>query len=159
MSPKKILLIVLCLTIAALLSNCAVVDEWRWRRFKELERRCDAVRDDLRNIAGDTWNEGDFHHEINCVLAMTNDGCAVYGFIRTDDEYWTGQGLRVWTNAPGLRAWAWSSSRTNEPWGFCIEVWNDDSIKQGRMSERLYNTLTETFWWFESHYVWPEQKE
>ena len=151
---KKLLIFIIALSFC----GCAIIDEHNWRRFKELEKRCDNVRDELQNIAGDTWNEGDFNHQINYVMAMTNDGAAVYGTIRTDDEYWTGQGIRVWTNATGLRAWAWGSSWTNEPWGFCIEVWNDDSIKNGQMSERLYDTLTEVFWWLESYYVWPKEK-
>jgi hypothetical protein len=139
--------------LALLVCGCAVVDDWSWQRYKDLEKRCDKVRDELR-IEGGAWDDGDFDHTINYVLATTN-GVAVYGTIKTDDEYWTGQSIRIWTNAPGLRAWAWSSSRTNEAWGFCIEVGDDDSIKEGRMSEHLYDTLTETFWWFQSHYIWP----
>jgi hypothetical protein len=138
--------------------GCAVVDEYHWLKYKNLEKRCDKVRDELQNNAADHWNNGDFHYDINFVLAMTNNGAAIYGSAKTDDEYWTGQSVRVWTNAPGLRAWAWSMSRTNEPWGFCIEVWNDDSIKNGKMSEKLYDTLTETFWWLYSYYVWPKNE-
>ena len=138
-----------------LLSGCAIIDEYHWRQWEKLDRLENKVRQDLQNSASDHWNNGDFKHNINFVLAMTGGGAAIYGSMKTDEQYWTGQNIRIWTNAPGLRAWVWNR---NGPWEFCIEVGNDDSIEKGQMSEKLYDTLTEMFWWMQSYYVWPKNE-
>lgn len=112
------------------------------------------VLHEIDTICGDTWCCGDWDFKFSD--ASVNGKCwqhvVVRAFINRSYDWDGGKLLFLQTNAGAWSATVQSSTFTNLPWMVKTIVYNDDSIKNCKMSQNLYDCLTESFNWAEARY-------
>jgi hypothetical protein len=149
---KRLAFIVLvCLGCAG--CGTAPCDFSRQDAFNTISNEVKVLRE-IDTICGDTWCCGDWDFKFDD--AGVNGDCwqnvIVRTFINRSYDWDGGKLMIVRTNAGAWSAVVQSSTLPNLPWMVNTTVYNDDSIKNCKMSQKLYDCLTESFDWAEAQY-------
>ena len=119
------------------------------------------VLHEIDTICGDTWCCGDYEFKFLDVSVNGTRWQNVTVTTLINRSYqWSGRHISECTNAASWNGempayWYVGVSNTTfkgKPWIVRVTVYDDNSIKQGHMSDKLYNCLTEAFWWAEAQY-------